>query len=857
MSAVRELAAVGLAATTVAAACAPPGSETTADAEVEVAFLQSATVTVSWNDTRQTIDGFGVSQTGNHIPGHLDIAAYLQSWPEPQRSQMLDLAYSQAGGIGLTIHRSSILPTLSPSQGVWNYSDPAQTWIMKEATKRGPVKLIGTVWSPPAWMKQDGHTSSGHCRLTNSHCFGNHECGCTASPPTNEACGDLVCDPGTSVLRFAHYQSFADYLARYVKQYATANQVSIYAVSMANEPDASVNWDSCAWHSDWIATFLKLYLAPTFAANNIQAKVIAPEASSWDVVERYAPIDPLFQPPPPPSCQPAHPETCPPGAVEPLPLLAATYNDPAALARLDIAAGHLYDGDPTRKFDQALAAGKKVWQTEASLSHCAWDIDGALAWATKIHQGLTAANVSAWLWWNLFLWADNQSLIANTIGVGPAVCSDPASVGTHDGRNYSVSKVLWALGNYSRFIRPGFVRMHTSSSHSSLLASSYRDPVTGRAVVVVINHATSAIAASFSIPASSGLVIPYVTSSIANLAPQTPVYLGGPITIPARSIVTLAPPQPTIVWRGTDNSVNVWLMTDGNVQGRLWTGAPDAGWAIEGVGDFDNDAISDLLWRCVAASCIDTAHGQLAIWHRGQSTNPAPAYPGIIHDDGWRIQRIGDFNGDRRSDILWRYLGAVNHGQLAIWYSGQNANPPPAYPGIVPDDGWQIEGVGDFDANGRSDILWRYVGPGSGHGQLAIWWNGQATAPVPAYPGLVSDDSWRIKGIGDFNGDLRSDILWQKTGGVDNGLVAIWWNGQSTAWYPASEPNSNWVVKGVEDFDRDNRSDILWQYVGPSGATPHGQLRIWFAGQTASPPPAYPAIVGDNLIFQATGRSGL
>ncbi|MGH9198528.1 MAG: hypothetical protein ACRD1T_22700, partial [Acidimicrobiia bacterium] len=78
-------------------------------------------------------------------------------------------------------------------------------------------------------------------------------------------------------LGFGHYQDFADYLSHYASEYALANGINIYAVSMANEPDALVSWDSCGWYSDWISTFLSIYLAPTFATNRVGAKVIGPK----------------------------------------------------------------------------------------------------------------------------------------------------------------------------------------------------------------------------------------------------------------------------------------------------------------------------------------------------------------------------------------------------------------------------------------------------------------------------------------------------------------------------------------------------------------------------------------------------
>ena len=72
------------------------------------------------------------------------------------------------------------------------------------------------------------------------------------------------------------------------------------------------------------------------------------------------------------------------------------------------------------------------------------------------------------------------------------------------------------------------------------------------------------------------------------------------------------------------------------------------------------------------------------------------------------------------------------------------------------------------DGDGRADILWRDTS-----GQLAIWLHGDINAATyPSYrnAGGPVDLSWAIRGVGDFNADGKSDILWVHT----SGLVALW-----------------------------------------------------------------------------------
>lgn len=117
-----------------------------------------------------------------------------------------------------------------------------------------------------------------------------------------------------------------------------------------------------------------------------------------------------------------------------------------------------------------------------------------------------------------------------------------------------------------------------------------------------------------------------------------------------------------------------------------------------------------------------------------------------------------------------------------------------AYPGgAVSTLLWMIQGVGDFDADGRSDILWRDSG-----GQLAIWFGGDATRvayPSYANAGGPVDLAWKVQGMADYNSDGRTDILWR----ASDGQVGIWrMSGGRVAGntYPR-RVGADWQIKGV------------------------------------------------------------
>lgn len=361
----------------------------------------NADIVVDWNDIRQEIDGFGVTQD--------EECTYAMQ--EPQRSEVMDLLYSQEDGIGLSILRTEIgcddvsKPSIEPEEGVYNYEpDIRELWYFNEAQARGVEKIFGTAWSPPAWMKTNGKLERG------------------------------------GFLKKAYYQKYADFLAKYVEIYRDYHGVDIYGISPANEPDYPAPWKSCVWTPSMMEDFVGNYLKPTFEREGLDTKIIVGEMGvAW--TERVA-----------------------------VPAL----QNPTACPGIDIVAGHYYRG-PIRPFSVANEKGKKVWMTETSdvSKSFTTDMEDGLAWAKRIHKFLTVPEVSAFCYWRgSHTVDDNQTLIH--------INSDNAS--------YITSKRLFALGHYSKFIRPGYVRIgSTDNPLSKVYISAYKDESTDDFVIVAVN----------------------------------------------------------------------------------------------------------------------------------------------------------------------------------------------------------------------------------------------------------------------------------------------------------------------------------------------------------------------------------
>jgi Glycosyl hydrolase family 9/FG-GAP-like repeat len=213
--------------------------------------------------------------------------------------------------------------------------------------------------------------------------------------------------------------------------------------------------------------------------------------------------------------------------------------------------------------------------------------------------------------------------------------------------------------------------------------------------------------------------------------------------------------------------------------------------------DFNGDGKSDILWRSTS--------GTVALWQMNGSTVTAanlastPSLP-----SSWKTAGTGDFNGDGKSDILWRN----DNGSIALWQMNgttvvsSSLTSTPNLP-----SSWKTAGTGDFNGDGKSDILWR-----NDNGSIALWQmdgSNVTSSSLTSTPSL--DPSWKINGTGDFDGDGKADILWRN----DNGSIALWrMNGTTVASSsltstPALDPS--WKVAGTGDFNGDGKADILWR----------------------------------------------
>jgi len=287
---------------------------------------------------------------------------------------------------------------------------------------------------------------------------------------------------------------WANTLVSYVQNLKTQG-VPLYAVSAENEPDSCGINQTSSYSDAQLATWITT-LGPAMKALGV--KVMGPETMNACGFAKY---------------------------------FTAIKNSTAAWDAVDVFASHEYGCGTLPTQASISAANKEYWETEVDTGKASSDSTGdgiasALLMATTMHNDLTKPNLNAWhLWW-----------VYNASGNGGCLYDTTTNVWT---------KRLWVMGNYSRFVRPGWKRVGTTgTAPSGVLVSAYINPANNALSIVAINSNTSAKEVSFYISGSAPCSLtPYETSASKDLGAGAALSVAQSrvtVTLAAQSVTTLA-----------------------------------------------------------------------------------------------------------------------------------------------------------------------------------------------------------------------------------------------------------------------------------------------------------------------------
>lgn len=425
-------------------------------------------VSISINTSKQfqIIENFGASDAW--------ACQFAGLWPDEKRNAIADLLFStellsdgSPKGIGLSFWRFNIgagstqqgelsgikdewrrAESFLEPNGTYNWNrQEGQLWFLKAAQQRGVQQFLGFLNSPPVNITK------------NNKAYANN---------------------GITNIDSSKFDAFGKYIVDVIKGIKSSTGIEFNYISPVNEPQ----WDwsdggqeGSPYSNEEIFSIAKS-LNKNLLENNLSTKIMVTEAGhikylleDEDKPGKGNQVNAFFDP------------------------SSRFYLGQFTGVSKTIAAHSYFSTSPV---SSAITIRKNVanrvatfpaihyWQSEyCILGDNEGEIKGegrdlgitsALYVANVIHKDLVYANASAWQWW---------------LAVSPYDYKDGLVYIDKSKTNGTVypSKILWAVGNYSRFIRPGMKRVELSISENTtgVTASAYSDDVAKKIVVVIVN----------------------------------------------------------------------------------------------------------------------------------------------------------------------------------------------------------------------------------------------------------------------------------------------------------------------------------------------------------------------------------
>lgn len=345
---------------------------------------------------------------------------------------------------------------------------------LKALRQAGINTFIASVWSPAPWMKWNNRIDNGTQQ--------NSAPAYSKAPTT-----------ASNQLKTENYEEFAELCVAYCRLFKREIGVDLFGLGIQNEPRFSQSYQSCVYDGEALRDVVKA-VGRRFKQEGIATRLFLPEDVGWlDGVKNMT-----------------------------LPTLA----DAEARSYVGMVATHGYalDGIAPASTDaatwQTMAGWGQpynlpLWMTETSgfkNSH-----EGAMALAKAMYTALRFGNVSAWVFWTISTGTLDEYSLMNSQG--------------DKSKRYYVSKQFY------RYVRPGAVRVETSTSDAFLLPLAFVKD--GLPTLVVSNIGTTDKAIRVTGDGASAQYQVIRTSASENCKEGTVLKAGETVTIPAQGVLTL------------------------------------------------------------------------------------------------------------------------------------------------------------------------------------------------------------------------------------------------------------------------------------------------------------------------------
>jgi glucosylceramidase len=384
----------------------------------------SPAILLDASKTFQVIEGFGGALTDAAAETYFKL-------PERIRLEILNAYFNPETGIGYSLCRTHI-NSCDFSSDSYAYAEVPgdiklehfsikhdrqfRIPLIKQAlaVSRNGLKIFASPWSPSAWMKTNNDMLHG------------------------------------GVLKPEYRQAWADYFVRFIQAYKDEG-ISVWGVTVQNEPMATQTWESCIFTAADERDFVRDYLGPTFGRSGLsKVKILIWDHNRGIMYQRAKVI----------------------------------YDDPEASKYVWGMGFHWYVGD---HFDNVrwvhdAYPEKQLLFTEGTPE--SFDNQKLADWQWGEIYARSMINdlnnwACGWVDWNILL---DERGGPNHVG---NFCLAPIIGDTKSG-TLTYTNSYYYIGHISKFIRPGARRIICSSNMDDLLATAFLNP-DGTIAAVVMN----------------------------------------------------------------------------------------------------------------------------------------------------------------------------------------------------------------------------------------------------------------------------------------------------------------------------------------------------------------------------------
>ncbi|MEV3986886.1 glycoside hydrolase [Nonomuraea sp. NPDC049758] len=572
-------------------------------------------------------------------------------WSEPARSQLMDYLFADSftldgktvQGIDLSIARYNagasepgvsypvVDPHLPPRNGAWIDSliqangsydwsvDANQRWVLAQAAQRGVSTFELFANSAPWWMTYSGHPAGRY-----SH---NSPEGCSHSN-----------------LRPEYQDDFAGYLATVAQRFSTVGvdgpgspKVNFRTIEPFNEP--SNGW--WCWGNNQEGTYLTAAEQSSILTNlrtalnsrGMNTELAATDSNNyWLMVSEYDALS------------------------------------PAARAELGQVNAHGYAGsDPTPIRDRVQGNDLRFWQSEWGPAdwggyNITSELDAGLELATRVTNDLSYVGANGWLYW--------QAVEDSSRGSGPGYWGLIQAPLDGSAQTYDLQKQFYTLGQYSKFIKPGY-KIIDAGNGKSVAAF---DPVSHKLVLVTYNDTAESLPVNFDLSrfTTTGVSAQgWRTSATENLAQLAPVSVSSgtlAATVPANSVVSYV--LSNVGHNAAGTTAEIVNDAAATYTGS-WSDVGYSGGAVGAYGLWDQDEHSS---QATAATAAYTFHGTKATLFATQA--PTSGKVGISVDGGAETT-VNLYNTVRLDGVrVWSSAAlAAGRHTLTVRVLGQSGAP--------------------------------------------------------------------------------------------------------------------------------------------------------------------------------------